>query len=223
MKNKEETTQWILSLVKDQIKKCTKNATDTIVFPKWSELGLWGKMFPMRARTKEQPEGCDYNENKEHIVIRILDGKLMIGGVPDVYTLEQNKVEDWMKDESTKIIGTNSKIAKKNTQKVLNLIKSKEEQKLLADMFRLIHADFYMIKVPPQERYYVEITQELYDAGLTYCVNSWVKPNKNGNAKELKLKVGDFLICKPKENGEGFRSVYRIGRDEFLATHTIKD
>lgn len=223
MKNKEQTTKLILALAKGQIKKCTKNATDTIVFPKWSKLGLWGKIFAMKAKTKEDAEGCDYDEKKEYIVIRILNGKVMIGGVPDVYTLEQDKVAEWMDDEYTKVIGTNSVIAKKNMKKVLSLIKSKEEQKLLADMFNLIRADFYLIKVPPQERHCIEVTQELYDAGLTYCINSWIKPDENGEAEEMKLTVGDFLICKPNYDGEGYRSVYHVGREEFLATHTIEN
>lgn len=223
MKNKRETTEMILELAKGQIRKCTKNATDTIIFPKWSDLGLWSKVFCMRAKTKEQPQGCDYDENKEHIVIRILNGKLMIGGAPDVYTLEQDKVAEWLNGEHTMVFGTNSKIAKENMKKVLSLIKSKEEQELLEGMLHLIHADFYIIRVPSQERYCIEITQELYDAGLTYCINSWIKPDENGDAEELELKVGDFLICKPKENGEGFRSVYRVGREEFLATHTVED
>ena len=90
-------------------------------------------------------------------------------------------------------------------------------------MFNLIRADFYLIKVPPQERHCIEVTQELYDAGLTYCINSWIKPDENGEAEEMKLTVGDFLICKPNYDGEGYRSVYHVGREEFLATHTIEN
>ena len=221
MKNKEQTTRFILELAKDQIKTCTKLSTQVIVFPKWSDLGLWSKVFCMKAKTKENPEGCDYDEKKEQIVIRILDGKLyMSNGMPDVYTLEQDKIATWMQTQDI-IIGKSSEIAKKNLEKVLRSIKDETEQEELVNMFRLINMDFHMITVPSQKRHCIEITQELYDAGLTYCVNTWIKPDENGEAEEMKLTVGDFLICKPKENGEGFRSVYRIGHDEFISTHVI--
>lgn len=223
MKNKKKATAMILDLAKGQIKSCTKIATYAIVFPKWEELGLWGKIFTMKAKTKEDPEGCDYDEKKEQIVLRILNGKLLINNFADVYTLEQDKVEVWKQDESTKIVGTNSKIAKKNLKIFLDSIKSKEEQELLEGLFRIVHADFYLIKVPAQERSCIEVTKELFDAGLTYCVNTWKKTNENGEAEEQKLTVGDFLICKPNYNGEGYHSVYRIGREEFLATHVIKN
>ena len=160
-------------------------------------------------------------KKKEQIVIRILDGKLyMSNGMPDVYTLEQDKIATWMQTQDV-IIGKSSEIAEKNLEKVLSAIKDKTEQEELVNMFRLINMDFHMITVPSQKRHCIEITQELYDAGLTYCVNTWIKPDENGEAEEMKLTVGDFLICKPKEYGEGFRSVYRIGHDEFISTHVI--
>ena len=91
--NKANTTQTNFALAEGHVKPCTKLQTDNIVFPSWKELGLLGKVLCQKIKTKEQPQGCDYDEATYQIVMRVINGKvLMTGGRPDAYTWKQSKV-----------------------------------------------------------------------------------------------------------------------------------
>ena len=59
------------------------------------------------------------------------------------------------------------------------------------------------------------VTEEMYEQGITYCVDSWMETDENGDAPVTQLLVGDYLII------EG-DMVYRVGHDEFVETHKLK-
>lgn len=65
-----------------------------------------------------------------------------------------------------------------------------------------------------EKRQCIEVTQELYDAGLTDCVDEWMTVDEDGYAKLTSLNVGDFLIVTNK-------GVYRIQREKFLQTYVL--
>ena len=215
--NKAEINEFIHALADDRVRACTKLPMDNIVFPKWSDLGLLGMIFSQKIKTKEQPLGCDYDEAIYRVVMRIINGKvLMTGGRPDAYTWEHSKVVDILADPSKiRLIGTNSASAVLNLSKVMSTIDKTDEQMMFADMFCNLNKDLLLVKTEAEDRRYIEVTQDLHDAGLTACVDAWMELDENGEADATPLDVGDFLIF--KENGD----VYCIQRKEFLETHEI--
>ena len=211
--NKNQTTANILSLIAGQIRPCTKRTTDNIIFPKWSDIGLWGEIFAMKVKTKEQPQGCDYDEAKFQVVMRVIDGKvLMTGGRPDAYTWKAAKVAEYVEKKEFRYIGINSAQGIITLSKVINTIPEEKEQEMFADFFSAINKDLLLITSGEESRQYIEVTPELYNAGITACVDSWMEPDENGEADATILNIGDFLII------EGDR-VYCIRHDEFVATH----
>ena len=216
--NKERITRGILDFWNYRIVKCTKLPLDNIVFPKWSDLGLLGMIFSQKIKTKEQPLGCDYDEATFQVVLRIIGGKVfMTGGRPDAYTWKQEKVTRLMCEnpKSIQAIGANSADAIINLSKILNIIEDEHEKEAVAEMFCSLKKDLLLIRTEAENRRCLEITQDLYDAGLTACVDSWMEPDENGEADATQLNVGDFLII------EGNEGVYCIRREEFLATHSL--
>ena len=213
--NKQETTAAILSL--GTIRPCTKLPTENIVFPKWSDIGLWGEIFSLKVKTKEQPTGCDYDEAKFQVVMRIINGKVhMTGGRPDAYAWKFSKVEPYLQDpKNLRLIGVNSAKAVINLSAVLGTIENEEDRVLFADMFCSINKDLLLIPTNAEERRCIEVTKEFFDKGVTACVDSWMEPDENGDADATQLNIGDFLVM------EG-QYLYCIRRDEFLETHKLK-
>lgn len=190
---------------------CTKVETYNIVFPKWSDLGLLGLMFRQHIRTKEQPNGHLYNEDKFQVTLRVINGKLLINNMPDCYTWEFSKLEKASQKEP---IGTHSASGLLNLAKLLNTLENENEKELLADMFTKLTADLLLVTVPCEQRKCIEVTKEAYEKGLTDCVDEWMDTDKDGYADITHLNIGDFLIV--SDNG-----VYCIRHQEFLETHTL--
>ena len=213
--NKEKTTALILSL--GNIRLCTKLSLDNIVFPKWSDLGLLGMIFSQKVKTKEQPNGCDYDEATFQVVLRVIGGKVfMTGGRPDAYAWKQDKLLKLMADpKNIRLVGTNSAQAVINLADVLGTIENEQEKKTVADMFCSLKKDLLLVRTEAENRRCIEVTQELYDAGVTACVDSWMDVDENGEAEATQLNIGDFLIV------EG-QYVYCIRHDEFVLTHELK-
>ena len=200
----------------DHVRNCTKLQLENIVFPKWSDLGLLGMIFSQKIKTKEQPLGCDYDEATFQVVMRVINGKvLMTGGRPDAYTWKHSKVADIVTDPTkVRLIGTNSASAVINLSEVMAAITDPNERMMFADMFCSINKDLLLVTTEAEERRCIEVTKELYDSGLTACVDAWMEPDENGEADATQLNIGDFLIV------EG-DNVYCIRKDEFLETHSI--
>ncbi len=216
MMNKNESTARILSLGK--VRNCTKLALDNIMFPAWDELGLLGQLVRQCVVTKEQPAGYIYPEAEFRMVMRILNGKLFMNARPDVYCWKANKVAKAVKN--AKIIGTNSAEGLVNLSEVMATIPDEGEKKSFAGMMANLKRDLLLVHTPAEARTCIVVTQELYDAGVTACVDSWVEPDADGNGPETKLHVGDVLIIEHKPEGD---FVYRVGRDEFDETHRFDD
>lgn len=214
--NKAITTTDIITRVSDKIIPCKKLQIDNIVFPKWSDLGLLGMIFTQKIKTKEQPDGCDYPEATYQVVMRILNGKVfMTGGRPDSYAWKQDKVLKAISNPSDiRLIGTNSASAVLNLAEILSTISDMEEKKVFADMFCSLNKDLLLVTTPEESRLCVEITSELYETGLTHCVDSWMTVDENGDADATALNIGDYLII---EN----ENVYCIRHDEFVETHAL--
>lgn len=207
--NKNDITSKILAM--GTTVPCTKLELKNIVFPKWSDLGLVGLMFRQCVSTKEQPNGNIYDEAVFQTVLRIIGGKVLMTGRPDCYCWKFSKVEN---AKNVSMIGTNSAAGLINLCEVLACIASEEEKTMIADMFANSKKDLLLVTTPAEERSCIEITHELYAAGITHCVDEWMDVDENGNAEATALCVGDYLIVTSS-------GVYRIGHDEFLETHVI--
>lgn len=203
------TTQKILAHGTQQ--KCMKRELQNIIFPRWDELGLLGMMFRQCVSTKEQPDGHIYDEKAFQTVLRIISGKVLMSNRPDCYCWKLNKVAT---ATSLRQIGTNSADALMNLCEVIGTVSDKDDKRLLAEMFANLNKDLLLVTTPPEERTCIEVTKEMYDSGITYCVDEWMNPDENGDANVTELQIGDYLIV--TENG-----VYRIGREEFLETHHL--
>ncbi len=207
--NKFETTKRILE-VGDTI-SCTKLELQNIVFPKWSDLGIMGMIFRQCVSTKEQPAGNIYDEAVFQTVLRVIGGKVLMSDRPDSYCWKFSKVEN---AKDVKVIGTNSAEGLISLCSVLSSITSESEKKMLADMFANMKKDLLLVTTPAENRYCIEVTQEMYDAGITACVDEWMETDENGMAPATQLYVGDYLIVTTS-------GIYRVGRDEFMETHTL--
>ncbi len=219
--NKTESTGNILAIAKRfrAIRPCRKMSLYNIVFPEWSELGLPATFIPQRIKTKELPSGCDYSELEYRVVIRVLGGRLLDkDGRPDVYAWGDDMVKKYLNDpDSLPRIGVRSAKGLLNLMDILATIKTEEERLIFADMFTKWTIDLFLVKTDAEDRFCVEVTQELYDAGITACVDSWMKPEKpeDGDMMDATiLNVGDFLIVDGNK-------VYCIRRDEFFTTHEL--
>lgn len=209
MLNKKESTQRILDLGLQQ--PCVKLELMNIVFPKWSDMGMLGMIFRQCVATKEQPLGNIYDEAVFQTVLRVIGGKVLMSDRPDCYCWKFSKVEN---AKDVKVVGTNSAEGLISLCTVLNGITSESDKKMLADMFANMKKDLLLVTTPAENRYCIEVTREMYDAGITACVDEWMDTDENGMAPATQLSIGDYLIV----TGEG---VYRVGHNEFVETHEI--
>lgn len=212
--NKKISTRNIFKVAGDNIRPCTKLQMDNIIFPKWDDLGLLGMIFRQDVCTKEQPEGHIYDEATYQVVMRIIAGRvLMTGGRPDAYTWKHTKVAA---SKNIRFIGTNSAEGLINLSEALMSIFDEKEKRLFADMFCNLKKDLLLITSQEEFRFCIEITPELYKAGVTFCVDEWMEVDENGEAEITQLNIGDYLIV--SENRD---SVYCIRHDEFAETHSL--
>lgn len=207
--NKKELTAKIRSLA--VAKQCVKLELQNIVFPKWSDLGLLGMIFRQCVMTKEQPGGNLYDEAVFQTIMRVIGGKVLISERPDCYCWKFDKVAN---AKNVCFVGTNSAEGLLSVCKLLADIKDEDEKKMMADMFANMKKDLLLVTTPAEIRHCIEVTPELYEQGLTCCIDEWMEVDEEGNAPITLLNIGDFLIVTC--NG-----VYRIGREEFLQTHVI--
>lgn len=207
--NKTESTRNIINLATAQKKSCIKMEMQNIVFPKWSDIGLLGLMFRQCIVTKEQPVGHIYDEAEFQPVMRILDGKVLMNDKTDSYAWKFSKLE---KSKGVRPIGSTTAAGIITMCEVLSGISDAHEKSLVADMFANLNKDLMLVTTPAENRVCIEVTEELYKAGVTSCVDEWNSVDENGEAEETLLNIGDFLIV----TSDG---VYCIRRDEFLTTH----
>ena len=212
---KFESTQKILSI--GNIVPCTKEPIENILFPQWDELGLLGEFYRQCVKTKEAPQGNIYDEAEFRMVLRILKGKSHNSeNFADVYCWTNKKAAKYMKD--ARIIGSNSGKGLLTLAEVIPTISDPKEREAFATMMAGMKRDLLLVHTPAEKRECIIVTQELYDAGVTSCIDSWVEPDENGEAPETKLFVGDALIVEHKPEGD---FVYRVGAEEFAETYTL--
>ena len=146
--------------------------------------------------TKEAPapKGCHYDEDRT-AVVRIIDGKVLINGLYDIYAPENEKIIKLLK----------------NSFNMSNLSeKQKKELQPLLD----VATDICPAIAPGENgRKVIVITEEMISAGITTCFNEWDPENP------CKLESGDVFLVTDEKQFTG----YRIGREEFAGTHQFEE
>ena len=195
--------------------KCTKVSLINIVFPKWNELDIINDIFRQMVKTKEQPKGFVYDENEFRVVFRIYNGKIYDhNNKPDAYCWS---IDDFIKkSKNIQSIGINSAEAILNLCSVLNTMSNEDEKKKLASMFSSFNKNLLYIESKEEDRITVEITEDLYNKGIISCIDEWCK-EIGGEYSITQIDIGDFLIINHTD-----KTVYRIERDAFLATHILR-
>lgn len=207
MNAKEMRTAEILSMATPI--PCTKIEIGNIIFPKWSDMSLIQMMFRQCVITKEAPMGHIYDETEFRLVLRIVDHKLIQNGMTDNYC--------WGATQVAKNIGKAVPIGCCSASGLLTLtdvisgIHDLDEKKMFADFFTSLNKDLLYVLSSEEARMCIPVTQELYDQGLTWCIDEWVE-EKNGEYAKTALNVGDVLIV--SDSG-----VYCCRKDIFESTH----
>lgn len=217
IENKEATNSKALKLAAGQIKPCEKMGLSNVVLPPWSEVvPIDISVIPMNLNTKEQ-DNCHYDAKGYRIVIRVLDGKLFgTDGKYDVYAWGPDMIKKYLSDPSkVPPIGRFSSKGMVNFSRVVNTIVDEDEKEKFANIFVRANCDYYLVNSDKEDRRCIEVTAELYEAGLTHIVDTWMKAGENGLYSATELRVGDFIIVEPKGG------IYCIRRDEFLSTHKL--
>lgn len=215
MMNKESTTQRIRLMTANCQIPATKLQLDNILFPKWSDMGPMGMLIAQCVKTKEQPNGCFYDEAEYRVVLRVLGGNVFMSGRPDSYCWDTEKISNLHLDpKNLPFIGIHSAIGIIRLGKLLETVTSEKDKNWLAEFFCQCNQDYLLITTPAEQRTVVEVTEKLYSNGLTACVDQWMKPDENGECPETQIFIGDYLVISKK-------GVYRIGREEFFKTHKL--
>lgn len=172
---------------------CTKMAIGNILLPQWNEEDLMHYMFRRCVKTKEAPMGHFYDEAEFTPVLRIVD---------HIVIDERNQTDNYCWDKAMVAkyidgavpIGGNSGRGIVTLSKVICSIHKESDQIKLGNFFAKYNEDLLYIDTPEEQRKCIVVTQELYDAGLTWCIDQWVKPDENGEYEITELEVGDVLI-----------------------------
>lgn len=207
MNAKEIRTSEILAMATPV--SCTKIEIGNIIFPKWSDSTLIQMMFRQCVITKEAPMGNLYDETEFRAVLRVVDHTLIQNGMTDNYCWGSAQVAKHIGKAVP--IGTCSASGLLTLADVLSTIADISEKKILADFFASLNKDLLYVFTPEESRKCIPVTQELYDAGLTWCIDEWVD-EKDGEFAKTTLNVGDVLIV--SDTG-----VYCCRKDVFAATY----
>ena len=208
---------------------CTKLAIDNVIFPAWQKLGkIFSLMFAQVVKTAEQPTGNHYDEEKYQSLFRVIDGRILFDDARreadgkirlDNYCWTKAKVQKYVDGNKAATMNTRTAEGQAVIDSFLKTIKSEEEREMVSDLFNMMNVDFLLVNEPENNRFCIRITQELYDAGWTSCVDEWMDTDNNGDANETELFVGDALIINYKEDGTV--TGYRVDKKIFELTYSV--
>lgn len=220
--NMKLSTQRILEVASNMIKPCIRYQQDYIIFP--NDFGLLGTMLRPNVSTDEQPQ----QQTDYHLAMRIIDGRvLMTGGKPDIQELSHKRFAIWEHYNMLSLIGTNSAEAVINLTETITRITNNAEKYLFVDMLCNLKKDLLLHTISKESLFCIEITPELYNSGITNCVE-WFRPtNENGEVDITQLNIGDYLIVSDdpqySKGPADWSRVECIRHNEFILTHYLKE
>ena len=220
LKNVENAPKEMAELIKTTYEEFLeigeKQPIYNIVFSKVTKWGvILGRYLHLVLDTPEN-SACNYNKNKWQIVFRVVYDKktgtfklVLEDGEIDRYTWSD---EDLSKAKVRKEIGYVSLKSLFNLLWFCRLLKDKNDRKLLKQQLKILRLPFILAYTPAEQRKCLIVTQELLDAGLTFCIDEWENPDENGKYHHTELKVGDVLVFN--------KTVYRV--EASIANKTYK-
>lgn len=230
VKNSHDCYNMLMSL-NPRLVKATKLALDNIIDPR--EQSLWRLWTNLQVlATPENHGGQLYPADKYVVVRRVLGGKIVVKTNSDGF-VETDTYAWTMEDFISRLhkavqVGGYDATGKAfmRAVKLMNSIvrypgdedDPMSDYSLMAGLLaNASPAGYLLIHTDAEERIVVEITHELYDAGITFCVNEWQdNPNENGMYEATVLEIGDFLVINQKA-----QTVYRIAKNQFHETHVL--
>lgn len=129
----------------------------------------------------------------------------------DVYAWTNENYEK--KAEKCVPVGINSEEGQANLDALYAILSDEQDKEELAEWFGEYRVDHEMVFTKAEWRKVIVVTRALYEAGVTYVINSWCD---EPNAPLTPLIVGDVLVVEEGSNGT---LVYRIAHDEFVDKH----
>ena len=211
--NKTEINKKVAALVAGKEISCKKLAMANIVMPTLESQGLMALVFPGMVITKEQPKGCFYGATAAP-VIRVLGGKVLSNGMADAYAWSPETYAKKAKESYPIGFGYGASVESvKWAMEIVNSIGDPMERELMIKFF-LEQPSLRLVFSAEENRTAIEVTQELFDAGLQYVIDDWMKEDELGLCDVTQLNVGDYLIV----TKDGY---YCIRREEFLETHSL--
>lgn len=200
----------------------TKVPMDNVVFDKLGEIPLLEMLMNLNIVTKEHIEGTTYDKKSFQMVMRIIDGKLLMRGQdlvdrPDAYAWHASKV---VKAKNKKALGFHSVEGAQTYAKVLGTIQDQYHRDLFTDLLVNWSKDLLLIHTDAEDRMVIVVTEDMIvKHGLTHVANSYdiEWPSEGATGVELTpIKVGDALVV---ENMSFGPAVYVVQKDEYELTH----
>lgn len=198
---------------------------DNIVFDKLGEIPLLEMLMNLTVITKEHIEGTTYDKKNFQMVVRIINGRLLMRGQdlikrPDAYAWRTSKV---VKAKNKKSLGFHSTEGALTYAAVLETIKDDYEREIFTDLLINMAKDLLLIHTPAEDRMVIEVTEDLIvKHGITMVPNSYdiEWPAEGATGVELTpIKVGDALVIEKCSFGLAF---YVVQADEYRLTHVTK-
>ena len=200
----------------------TKVELDNVVFDKLGEIPLLEMLMNLNIVTKEHIEGTTYDKKSFQMVMRIIDGKLLMRGQdlvdrPDAYAWHTSKV---VKAKNKKALGFHSVEGAQTYAQLLSTIKEQYHRDLFTDLLVNWSKDLLLIHTDAEDRMVIVVTEDMIvKHGLTHVANSYdiEWPVEGATGVELTpIKVGDALVV---ENMSFGPAVYVVQKDEYELTH----
>ena len=199
----------------------TKLPIDNIVFGKLEEIPLLEMLVNLNVVTKEHVEGTTYDKSSFQMVMRIINGKLLMRGQdlierPDAYAWRVSKV---LNAKNKKNLGFHSTEGAFTYAQVLSTIPEPRERELFTDLLVKWSSDLLLIHTDAEDRMAITVTKELLNSGLTEVPISydieWPDENATG-VKLTPIKEGDALVIEECSFGPAF---YVVQKEEFELTY----
>ena len=208
-----------------QPKEMVKLPMDNVVFDRLGEIPLLEMLVNLNIVTKEHIGGTTYDKKSFQMVMRIIDGKLLMRGQdmierPDAYAWKTSKV---VKAKNKKALGFHSVEGAQTYAQVLSTIKEQYERELFTDLLVNWAKDLLLIHTEAEERMVIEVTEEIIsEYKITEVPNSYdiEWPAEGADGVELTpIKVGDALVVENCSFGPAF---YVVQKTEYELTHVAK-
>lgn len=144
-------------------KPMVKLPMDNVVFDRLGEVPLLEMLVNLNVVTKEHIGGTTYDKKNFQMVMRIIDGKLLMRGQdmidrPDVYAWKTSKV---VKAKNKKALGFHSVEGAQTYAQVLATICNQYERDLFTDLLVNWARDLLLIHTDAEDRMVIEVTEEL--------------------------------------------------------------